>query len=42
MRQKLKELEIISRQLEPAKGQRKTTRKKVISYSEDFLDQIEN
>ena len=38
---KLKELEIISRQLEPTAQQRKATRKKVISYSEDFLKQIE-
>src|ERR1035437_5509856 len=38
---KLKELEIISRQLEPTARQRKATRKKVISYSEDFLKQIE-
>jgi glutamate/tyrosine decarboxylase-like PLP-dependent enzyme len=38
---KLKELEIISRQLEPTAGERKITRKKVISYSEDFLKQIE-
>jgi len=38
---KLKELEIISRELEPTAGERKTTRKKVIAYSEDFLKQIE-
>src|ERR1035437_6044938 len=38
---KLKELEIISRQLEPTAGQRRTTRNKIASYSEDFLKQIE-
>ncbi len=42
MIQKLKELEIISRQLEPKAGQRKKIRNKVISYSEDFLQQIES
>jgi len=41
MIRKLKELEIISRRLEPTTGQRKKTREKVISYSEDFLKQIE-
>ena len=38
---KLKELEIISRQLEPTAGQRRAARKKVISYGEDFLKRIE-
>jgi hypothetical protein len=41
MKRKLKELEIISRQLEPNVGQRKATRKQVISYTENFLEQIE-
>ncbi|MCX6285402.1 MAG: aminotransferase class I/II-fold pyridoxal phosphate-dependent enzyme [Bacteroidetes bacterium] len=41
MMQRLKDLEKISRQLEPATGQRKATRKKVILYGEDFLKQIE-
>ncbi len=41
MKRKLKELEIISRQLEPTARQRKATRNKVISYTEDFLKQIE-
>jgi glutamate/tyrosine decarboxylase-like PLP-dependent enzyme len=41
MLKKLKELEKISRQLEPTAGQRKAARNKVISYSEDFLKQIE-
>lgn len=41
MKHKLKELELTSRLLEPTAGERKAVRKKVISYSEDFLKHIE-
>jgi len=41
MIKRLKELEKISRLLEPASSQRKDVRKKVIRYSEKFLDNIE-
>ncbi|MBI3502567.1 MAG: aminotransferase class V-fold PLP-dependent enzyme [Bacteroidetes bacterium] len=41
MVKKLKELEKISRLLEPTSSQRKKTRTKVISYSEKFLNEIE-
>ena len=41
MRKRLKELEKTSRLLEPDAGERKAVRKKVISYTEDFLKNIE-
>ena len=41
MKKELKELEIFSRQLEPTVRERKAARNKVISYTEDFLKQIE-
>jgi len=41
MIKKIKELEKISRLLEPTAHERKETRKKVITYSEDFLNNIE-
>ena len=41
MIKKIKELEKIARQLEPASAKRKSVRGKVISYSEKFLNKIE-
>lgn len=41
MRQKLLELEKTSRLLEPTAGERKEVRKKVITYTEDFIKKIE-
>src|SRR2546426_307045 len=41
MRNKLLELEKISRLLEPDAGERKDVRKKVITYTEDFIKKIE-
>src|SRR4051812_6180348 len=41
MRKKLLELEKTSRLLEPSSKERKAVRKKVVSYSEKFLDNIE-
>lgn len=41
MRKKLRELEKTSRLLEPTAGERKLVRKKVVSYTEDFLKNIE-
>ncbi len=41
MIKRIKELERISRLLEPTSAERKEVRKKVISYSEDFLKNIE-
>ncbi len=41
MIKKLKELEKISRELEPTSSERKKVRKKVVSYSESFLNDIE-
>ncbi len=41
MIRRLKQLEKASRGLEPTAGERKKTRAKVISYGEDFLNQIE-
>lgn len=40
MRKKLRGLEKISRLLEPSAGERKAVRKKVISYTENFLESI--
>jgi glutamate/tyrosine decarboxylase-like PLP-dependent enzyme len=40
MLDKIKELEKISRELEPNSAARKVARKKVIEYTEDFLDSI--
>ena len=41
MVKRIKELEKISRLLEPSAGERKEVRKKVVTYSEDFLNDIE-
>src|ERR1051326_4776254 len=41
MRNKLLELEKISRLLEPSAGERKEVRKKIVSYTEDFIKHIE-
>lgn len=38
---KIKELELIARQLEPDRGSRASIRKKIIDYTESFLDQTE-
>ncbi|MCY7408885.1 MAG: aminotransferase class I/II-fold pyridoxal phosphate-dependent enzyme [Chitinophagales bacterium] len=42
MREKLLQLEKISRQLDPPSGKRDEVRKKIIDYSENFLNRIEN
>ena len=42
MIEKLRELEKISRELEPTAGQRKSVRNKAVSYGEDFLNRIED
>lgn len=41
MIRKIKNLEKLARQLEPGKAQRRSVRKKVISYTEDFLENID-
>jgi hypothetical protein len=41
MIKRIKELEKISRLLEPTAHERKEARKKVVTYSEDFLNDIE-
>lgn len=42
MRRRLAKLEKLSRKLEPTKGERKAARKKVLKYTEKFLNEIEN
>lgn len=42
MRDKILQLEKISRQLEPSSGKREETRKLIVDYAENFLDRIEN